>query len=139
MANPYKSWRHNLTDTLIFLDIVIISSITIMIRFQLTDESTGSILGLLYAQLFFIYLPAFSFVVIIAIKLGRKVCSKITVSASSRSVAGYVGEQISTSMTTTRSTNSQSDMVISISESSVELKKPLLIEHTSQDEYTTSF
>ena len=138
MANPYKSWRHNLADTLIFLDIAIISSITIMIRFQLTDESTGSILGLFYAQLFFVYLPALSFAVIITIKLGRKVCSKITISAS-RSDARYVGvsEQISTSMTTTKSTNSQSDTVISIS--SVELKKPLLIEYTSQDEYTTSF
>ena len=130
MANPYKSWRHNLTDTLIFLDIAIISSITIMIRFQLTDESTGSIVNLLYAQLFFIYLPALSFVVIIAIKLGQKLCSKITISTSSRSDTGSTGEQI------IRSTNSQSDTATCIS--SVKLNMPLLIEYTSQDEYTSS-
>ena len=134
MANPYKSWRHNLIDTLIFLDITIIGSISIMIRFQLTDEHNGSILALLYAQLFFIYLPALSFVMIIISKLGRNIYSKLTIimSSSSRSV----GEQITTSMTT--STDSQSHTMIS-SISPVELKQPLLIEHTSQEEYTTPF
>ena len=132
MANPYKSWRHDLIDTLIFLDITIISSISIMIRFQLTDEYNGSILALLYAQLFFIYLPALSFVMIIISKLiGTKYLLKI-MSSSSRSV----GEQVTTSMTT--STDSQSHTMIS-SISPVELKQPLLIEHTLQEEYTTSF
>ncbi len=135
MANPYKSWKHNLTDTLIFLDITIISSISIMIRFQLTDENSGSILGLLYAQLFFIYLPALSFVVIITIKLGRNAYSKITTSSSSRNDAGGAGEQTTTNTTT--STDSQSHTVVSIS--LVELRQPLLIEYTSQDEYTTTF
>ena len=60
ILQPYKSWKHNTIDALIFLDIAIINSITEMMKTSLaTEGGSSNILQLKLAQLAFIYLPVF--------------------------------------------------------------------------------
>ena len=75
ILQPYKEDKHNIIDSLIYLDIAINSCFTTTIK-SLVKESYGSVLSLALVQLAFIYLPAISFLLILVTKLGRKVYSK---------------------------------------------------------------
>ena len=76
ILQPYKSQKHNVVDALMFLNLAIINSLTIVIKFSLIKESTENVLYLELIQLAFIYLPFLCFVLIISINLVKKVCSK---------------------------------------------------------------
>ena len=65
ILQPYKSWKHNVLDALIFLNVAIINSLAIMIK-----ETTKDVIKLKLIQLGFIYMPILSFFPIIALKLG---------------------------------------------------------------------
>ena len=75
VLQPYKSWKHNAIDALIFLDIAIINSITVMIKTSLTTGSDRNILQLKLVQLTFIYLPMLCLLFIVSLRIGRKLCS----------------------------------------------------------------
>ena len=64
LLQPYKSRKHNVIDALIFLDIAVISSLTIMIKLSLIEESSSNahnIIILQFVQLIFVYLPMIGF------------------------------------------------------------------------------
>ena len=46
VTQPYKSWKHNVINGLIFLDIAIINSITNMIAFLLVKDNTRNVSNL---------------------------------------------------------------------------------------------
>ena len=103
-----------------------------MIILCLIKGNTVSIPKLKLLQLAFIYLPLLSLPIIIALKLGRKVCSKCTMCKT------IIGEEEQTytvpSPIITRGSDSQ------ITHTSVELHKPLLnkeCDYTLQSELTT--
>jgi chromate transport protein ChrA len=73
VLQPYKSWKYNAIDGLIFLNIAIINSITEMIKYSLTTEGSKNILQLKLIQLAFIYLPILSLLLIILVRMGRKI------------------------------------------------------------------
>ena len=72
VLQPYKSWKYNAIDGLLFLDIAIINSITEMIKSSLIANRSKNILRLKQIQLAFIYLPMVSLLLIILVKVGRK-------------------------------------------------------------------
>ena len=84
VLHPYKSWKHNAINGLIFLDIAIINSITEVIKYSLTTECSKNIHQLKLIQLAFIYLPMVSLLVIILVKMGRKVKSVCQLSGQIR-------------------------------------------------------
>ena len=73
VLQPYKSWKHNVIDGLIFLDIAIINSITYMIKTSLMTENSSDvdIFALQLVQLAFIYMPIISVLTIITLKIGK--------------------------------------------------------------------
>ena len=74
VLQPYKSWKYNVIDALLFLDIAIVSSIAVMIKISLIEESSRNAhIVLQFVQLVFIYLPMFAFPVIM---LTQKLSSK---------------------------------------------------------------
>ena len=76
VLHPYKLWKHNAIDGLIFLDIAIINSITEMIKTSLiTQNNNNHILQLKFVQLVFIYMPMIPLLLIILVKVGRKMKS----------------------------------------------------------------
>ena len=77
VLQPYKSWKYNAIDGLIFLDIAIINSITEMIKSSLITNRSKNILRLKQIQLAFIYLPMVSLLLIISVKVGRKLKIKM--------------------------------------------------------------
>ena len=72
VLQPYKSWKYNAIDGLIFLDIAIINSITEMIKISLITESNNNILQLKLVQLAFIYMPIISLLLILSLKIVTK-------------------------------------------------------------------
>ena len=72
ILQPYKSWKHNIIDALIFLNIAIINRITEMIKMALITE--GNILLLKSIQLASIYVPMVSSLLVLSLKIGRKLC-----------------------------------------------------------------
>ena len=73
VLQPYKSWKYNAIDGLIFLDIAIINSITEMIKSSLVTNRSKNIIRLKQIQLAFIYLPMVSLLLIMLVKVGRKI------------------------------------------------------------------
>ncbi len=75
VLQPYKSWKYNTIDGLIFLNIAIINSITEMIKYSLTTEGSKNILQLKLIQLAFVYLPILSLllIIILLVRMGRKI------------------------------------------------------------------
>ena len=84
VLQPYKSWKYNAIDTLIFLDIAIINSLTEMIKHSLITEGNDNILQLKLVQLAFIYLPMVFLLLIIFVKVGRKIKSVCWLSGQTR-------------------------------------------------------
>lgn len=85
--HPYKSWKQNVLDTLIFLNLSTISGITIMIKLSLLQESIDDTIALIVIQLILIYLPVFVltlslFLYVLRVKLLRSK-QKCDVQASS--------------------------------------------------------
>ena len=76
VLQPYKCWQHNAIDSLIFLNLTIISSLATIVKLSLLNESTESLQTLESIQLVLIYLPCISFLLIIAVKIGRKMYLK---------------------------------------------------------------
>ena len=74
VLQPYKSWKHNVIDGLIFLDIAIINIITEMIKTSLIAETNSNIHQLKLVQLAFIYIPIISLLSVILFKIGIKFC-----------------------------------------------------------------
>ena len=73
---PYKLRKHNVINSLIYLDIAIINCLTISIR-NIENESFNSALNIIYIQVAFIYLPILSVLLNLAFKLGRRISKYI--------------------------------------------------------------
>ena len=113
ILQPYKSWRHNVIDTLIFLNITIINCSTIMIKFSLITESTENVLKLELIQLAFVHLPFLSLLLILMMKFGKKV---------------YLKHNKSQEETYQHSNITETAPKVDITHSSVELNEPLLLD-----------
>ena len=131
ILQPYKSRKHNIVDSSIYLDITIINSFTIFIK-SLVKESSGDsiIVFLTFIQLAFIYLPMFSFFLSLVIKLGRKAYSKYN------NIMNHFGCCELQQESEIHCAANQA--ITSITHTSVELQlsAPLLIENTQNEEYT---
>ena len=104
VLHPYKLWKHNAIDGLIFLDIAIINSITEMIKTSLiTQNNNNNILHLKLVQLAFIYMPMIPLLLIILVKVGRKMKSFCRLSGQIREPS----EEPSISLNTTREAESE--------------------------------
>lgn len=75
VLQPYKPWKHNIINTLIFLDIAAINSMTEMIKSSLITGSNNNIVNLKLIQLALIYMPMMSLLLIIFMKVGQKIVS----------------------------------------------------------------
>lgn len=87
ILQPYKSSRHNLIDSFIFLNLTIISCIRITIEKDLLNEKTDSLPKFELVQLILIYLPLISFILIITFKIGKKMYRKFCKTAVEVSTA----------------------------------------------------
>ena len=105
ILHPYKSWKYNAIDALIFLDIAIINSLTEMIKHSLIIESNDNILQLKLVQLAFIYLPMVSLLLIVLVKVGRKIKSVYWLS-------GEIREPSEPSISVNRSGEGESEMAL---------------------------
>ena len=117
VLHPYKSWKHNAIDGLIFLDIGIINSITEMIKTSLiTQNNNNHILQLKLIQLAFIYMPMIPLLLIILVKVGRKMKSFCRLSGQIREPS----EEPSLSLN--RATEAESEITVPLAQ----LQVPLL-------------
>ena len=121
---PYKDNRHNIIDSLIYLDIAIINSFTITIKSLMKESSTitDSTTKFALIQLVFIYLPLLTLLLSLVIKLGRKVYSK------------YITKQMEQQDHQIVSNSTVS--VITHTSVELQLSVPLLIEGTLNGDYT---
>ena len=123
VLQPYKDNKHNIIDSLIYLDIAIVNSFTITIKNMMKESSIDNTTNLAFVQLAFICLPVFIFLLSLVIKLGRKMYSK------------YIH---------TKQMEQQDHQIVSHSTVSVithtslelQLSAPLLIEDTLNGDYT---
>ena len=113
IVQPYKSWKHNIIDALLFLNIATINSLTIMIKFSLINEDTDKPPKLELIQLFFIYLPILTFLLILVLRFGKKVHSKCKAIRYDRPQTDSPSKQ-----------TSQKD----VTHTSVDVRAPLLLE-----------
>ena len=121
ILQPYKSWQHNVIDTLIFLNITIINCLTIMIKFSLITENTENIQTLEIIQLGFIYLPFLSLLLVSLVKFIKKVNLKHNTARNQESYQ---------CMSHTETVPQIDDIV---THSSIELNEPLLLELESSN------
>ena len=121
ILQPYKEYKHNIIDSLIYLDIAIINSFTITIK-TLMKESTGNTKNLAFVQLAFIYLPVFAFLLSLVVNLGRKVYSKYNVKQLEQQ-----DHLIVTHCTVEKTSHTSVEL---------QLSAPLLIEGTLVGDYT---
>lgn len=83
--HPYTSWKNNLIDSFIFLNLSAISSITVMIKHSLLQESTinNNIFVLSVVQVALIYLPLITLIFMMTISFIRKKLQNKQIQASS--------------------------------------------------------
>ena len=124
ILQPYKSWQHNVIDALIFLNITIINCLTITIKFSLITENTENIQTLEMIQLGFIYLPFLSLLLVSLVKFIKKVNLKHNYTTRN---------QESYQCTSLTETVPQIDDIVTVTHSSIELNKPLLLELESSN------
>ena len=121
ILQPYKSWKHNVLDALIFLNVAIINSLAIMIK-----GNTKDVTKLKLIQLGFIYMPILSFFPIIALKLGIMFHSKCKITKDEKQT-GPLSSPIEQKV---------AQKGHSITHTSVEVSKQILIAESNVYEYS---
>ena len=113
---PYKLTKHNIIDSLLFLNFAVINGITIIIKLSPTAKHEFDTFSITLVQLFFIYLPIASLFFMLLLKPAAEKIYKKCSKYRSRTTSGTVTDQTPVSV-----------MTIGVTHNSIELRESLLM------------
>ena len=87
-TQPYQSWKHNVIDSLIFLNLAIINGITVILKFSMTRELVLNVNSIIMIQIAFIYLP-----IIVLLFFGLKQLAAKTVKCKHKNERDFIEQE----------------------------------------------